>query len=86
MSDLQERIFDHYSQYLQKHGGKRPKSKNSTHVSVNSENLKRYEGNWDLLLSAINKLTYAGVYAIDIACKKSTPAPYHQVPKNIFAN
>jgi predicted ATP-dependent endonuclease of OLD family len=39
-----------------------------------------------LLLSAINRLTYCGAYAIDIAWKKSMPAPYHQVPKNIFAN
>jgi 23S rRNA A1618 N6-methylase RlmF len=39
-----------------------------------------------LLLSAINKLTYVGIHAIDIACKRSMLAPYRQVPKNIFAD
>jgi hypothetical protein len=47
--------------------------------------IKTYKTVILLLLSAINSLTYMGTYAIDIACKKSMPGPYHQVPKNIFA-
>ena len=44
------------------------------------------ESGKELLLSAINRLTYASIYAIDIACQRSMLVPYHQVPKNIFAN
>lgn len=39
-----------------------------------------------LLLSAINRLTYLGAYAIDIACKKSMLAPFRHLRKNICAN
>lgn len=53
LRDLQEIIFEHYSQYLEKHGGKRPRNENSTHVSVNPENLKRFEGNWDLITNQL---------------------------------
>jgi hypothetical protein len=53
LSDLQESIFEHYSQSLQKHGGKRPRNVNSTHVSINPENLKRFEGKWDLITTQL---------------------------------
>jgi hypothetical protein len=53
LSDLQESIFEHYSQYLEKHGGKRPRNENSTHVSLTPENLKRFKGNWDLITNQL---------------------------------
>ncbi|MBM4300679.1 MAG: hypothetical protein FJ121_03980 [Deltaproteobacteria bacterium] len=51
LSDLQESIVDHYSQNLEKHGGKRPRNENSTHISINPEYLKRFEGNWGIILN-----------------------------------
>jgi hypothetical protein len=53
LGDLQKIIFENYNHYLEKIMGKRPKNENSTHVSVNPENLKRFEGNWDLITNQL---------------------------------
>ena len=49
LGDLQKIIFEEYSQYLEKIKGRRPRNEISTHISVTPENLKRFEGNWDLI-------------------------------------
>jgi hypothetical protein len=47
--DLQEIIFEFHSQYLEKHGGRRPKNENSTHTGVNPNLLERFKNNWNLI-------------------------------------
>lgn len=47
--DLQEVIFEAHSQYLEKHGGKRPKNPSSFHTAVNPKILERFKNNWDLI-------------------------------------
>jgi hypothetical protein len=47
--DLQEVIFEVHSQVLEKHGGRRPKNENSTHIAVNPNLLERFKNNWDLI-------------------------------------
>ena len=47
--ELQEIIFDDYSQYLLRKNGMRPKNKNSTHTGINPNNLERFKNNWDLI-------------------------------------
>lgn len=49
--DLQETIFEVHSQYLKKHGGRRPKNENSTHIGLNLKFLERFKNNWDLITS-----------------------------------
>jgi len=53
IGDLQKIIFENYSHNLEKVKGKRPRNVNSTHVSVYPENLKRFEGNWDLITNKL---------------------------------
>lgn len=48
-SDLQELMFANYKEYLKKHGGKRPKSAESTHTTVSPQMLSQYRDNWDLI-------------------------------------
>jgi len=50
--DLPEVIFKSHSQYLKKHGGKRPKNPRSFHTAVNPKMLERFKNNWDLLMGA----------------------------------
>jgi len=49
LRDLQEIISEGYSQYLTKINGVRPRNANSTHISVNPENLIKFKDNWDLI-------------------------------------
>jgi hypothetical protein len=51
LRDLQEIIFDGHSQYLEKHGGRRPKNPNSTHTGVNPKFLERFRDNWDIIMN-----------------------------------
>jgi hypothetical protein len=47
--DLQEIVYSGYKSYLEKHGGKRPKSPGSTHTDVSREQLSGYKDSWELL-------------------------------------
>jgi len=49
--DLQEIIFEHYSQYLVKHNGKRPRNESSTHAGVNPILLERFRDNWGIIVN-----------------------------------
>ena len=51
LKDLQEIIFEDYSQYLAKHNGMRPKNDNSTHVGINLRLLERFKDNWGIILN-----------------------------------
>jgi len=51
LKDLQEIIFEDYSQYLAKHNGKRPKNENSTHIGISPRLLERFRDNWGLILN-----------------------------------
>jgi len=51
LQDLQRIIFKNYNEYLQKHGGKRPKSPKSMHTAILSRHLLDYRDNWELLQS-----------------------------------
>lgn len=53
LGDLQENIFDNYSQRLEKIKGKRPRNENSTHISVNQKLLERFMDNWNLITNQI---------------------------------
>jgi hypothetical protein len=53
LGDLQEIIFDNYSQRLEKIKGKRPRNENSTHISVNQKLLERFRDNWNLITNQI---------------------------------
>ncbi|MGB8991946.1 MAG: hypothetical protein WCD80_07825 [Desulfobaccales bacterium] len=49
LRDLQEIIFEDYSQYLEKVKGKRPRNENSTHIGISPRLLERFKDNWDLI-------------------------------------
>jgi len=49
LQDLQNIIFKNHSEYLQKHGGRRPKSPESMHTAISSKHLSGYRDNWKLL-------------------------------------
>jgi hypothetical protein len=51
LRDLQEIIFEHHSQYLAKHNGKRPRNESSTHVGVNPILLERFRDNWRVIVN-----------------------------------
>ena len=51
LGDLQEIIFEGYSQHLEKLKGKRPRNENSTHTGVNPRLLERFKDNWDLIMN-----------------------------------
>lgn len=46
---VQEMIFDEYSGYLERKGGRRPKSPESRHSSLRVSALRKYEDNWNLV-------------------------------------
>ena len=48
LQDLQRLIFKNHSEYLQKHGGRRPKNPESTHIAILSKHLTGYQDNWQL--------------------------------------
>jgi hypothetical protein len=51
LGDLQEIIFEGYSQHLEKIKGKRPRNENSTHIGVNPKTLEKFRDNWDLIMN-----------------------------------
>ncbi|MBM9615294.1 hypothetical protein JWJ90_13500 [Desulfobulbus rhabdoformis] len=51
--ELRSLIIDHYREYLEKHGGVRPKAPASTHCSVSIAELESFENQWEHLLIAI---------------------------------
>jgi hypothetical protein len=53
LRDLQEIIFDDYSQYLAKYNGKRPKNPNSTHIGMDTKLLQKFRDNWDLITNQL---------------------------------
>lgn len=50
--DLQQIIFNGYTTYLEKHGGRRPKSEGSLHTAVSVSDLERFRDNWELLTAS----------------------------------
>lgn len=46
---LQKIVCDHHSAYLAKHNGVRPKSPESTHLSLSLQELKVYQDNWNVI-------------------------------------
>ena len=49
LQDLQRIIVKNYNEYLQKHGGRRPKSPKSMHTAILLKHLSGYRDNWKLL-------------------------------------
>jgi len=49
LKDLQDVIYKEYTTWLNKHGGRRPKNPDSTHVSVSPDDLTKYQDKWELL-------------------------------------
>jgi len=49
LQDLQGIIFKNHSEYLQRHGGRRPKNPESMHTAILSKHLLNYRDNWGLL-------------------------------------
>ena len=49
LQDLQRIIFKNHNEYLQKHGGRRPKNPESMHTAILSKHLSDYRDNWELL-------------------------------------
>ena len=49
LQDLQRLIFKNHGEYLQKHGGRRPKNPESMHTAILSRHLSGYRDNWKLL-------------------------------------
>lgn len=42
-------IYQTYKQYLDRHGGKRARTPDSTHHAIDEKRLKEWEGRWDIL-------------------------------------
>lgn len=49
LQDLQGIVFKNHSEFLQKHGGKRPRSPKSMHIAISLKHLSSYRNNWKLL-------------------------------------
>ena len=49
LQDLQEIVFEDYTQYLKKHGGRRPKNPKTMHFAASIKHLAGYRDNWKLL-------------------------------------
>ena len=49
LSDLQEIIFESYSQYMTRTMGKRPRNIDSTHAAINPKDIERFKNNWNLI-------------------------------------
>jgi hypothetical protein len=50
MKDLQNIIYEHYKEDLNKHKGKRPKNPNSTHCALSPEELEEFKDRWDTIM------------------------------------
>jgi len=50
---LSEIIINHHRDYLDHHGGMRPKAPKSTHCSISPKELDSYEDKWSLILEAL---------------------------------
>ncbi len=48
---LRNIIHRHYSRYIEKHKGRRPKTPSSTHTAVRKAEVRRYQDNWDSIFS-----------------------------------
>ncbi|MBA7537492.1 hypothetical protein ES705_29761 [subsurface metagenome] len=48
---LQDIMIYRYKRWLDKHDGKRPRKPDSFHSSLNPEDLKKHEDNWDILFT-----------------------------------
>lgn len=51
--DLRSLIIRHHQAYLEKHGGVRPKSPESTHCSISISELEIFEDQWDQILLSV---------------------------------
>jgi|TARA_B100002003_G_C14071847_1_gene515686 hypothetical protein len=51
--DVQDIVFENYTNYLAKKNGIRPRNPASTHCSYNESNLVSYWDNWDLILARL---------------------------------
>ena len=54
-TDLQRCIKRGHTDFLQKHGGRRPKKPESFHTAVRTGDLEEYEGNWDVVHEQLAK-------------------------------
>ncbi len=46
---LQHAVVEHHRQFLQNHGGTRPKKPDSFHAALKPANLAKYKDNWQLV-------------------------------------
>jgi hypothetical protein len=51
--NLADIVINHHSDYLQRHGGMRPKAPKSTHCSISIKQLESYKDRWNLILEAL---------------------------------
>lgn len=60
LGTLQDIIVDRHCQWLDRHGGRRPRSPESMHTSVRTDDLAKYRDDWDLLSEAqqMNRTPY----------------------------
>ncbi len=49
--DIGELIYQHYSDYLRKHGGRRPRNPKSTHTAIWLREVEKFRDNWGLITS-----------------------------------
>jgi len=49
--ELQEIMINKYQEWLDKHGGKRPRKKDSYHAGLKPEHIYEYKNNWNILFS-----------------------------------
>ena len=53
LRDLQELMFNGYTAYLARHGGERPRNKESKHASIATKDLNRFHDNWGLIIERL---------------------------------
>ena len=54
IKDLQDFLFEGYTKYLDKHGGRRPKNPISVHLGLDESQLIKFKDNWLLLDKSFN--------------------------------
>ena len=53
--ELQNLIATHYCEYLERHGGIRPRRHDSYHVGLNLGEMEKYEGKWETIKDAVSR-------------------------------
>lgn len=55
LGEIQEKIRKHYSEYLERKGGTRPKNYRSMHCALMAEELTEFRDRWEVILSRFGR-------------------------------